>query len=160
MSDLSGKHALVTGGGTGIGLGIAVRLLEAGAKVTIAGRREDVLETAASDLQSLCDNPDNIQIAVCDVTNEDDVQRAVAVASNADGLQSTVAADLALEAPDGVDKILDTRRTTRHISGHRHEAADILHLRRGIIEATRLRRGTGRPIGDGTCATTKGDNPF
>ena len=86
MSDLSGKHALVTGGGTGIGLGIAVRLLEAGAKVTIAGRREDVLEAAASDLQSLCDNPDDIQIAVCDVTNEDDVQRAVTVASNPDGV--------------------------------------------------------------------------
>ena len=37
MSDLSGKHALVTGGGTGIGLGIAVRLLEAGATLCIDG---------------------------------------------------------------------------------------------------------------------------
>ena len=53
MNDLSGKYALVTGGGTGIGRGIAIRLLEAGAKVTIAGRREDVLTAAASDLQSL-----------------------------------------------------------------------------------------------------------
>ena len=47
-----------------------------------------------------------------------------------------------------------------HISGHRHEAADILHLRIGVIEANRLHRGTGRPIGGGTCATTKGDDLF
>tara|TARA_B110000014_G_scaffold262984_1_gene258376 strand:- start:192 stop:1043 length:852 start_codon:yes stop_codon:yes gene_type:complete len=86
MNDLSGKYALVTGGGTGIGRGIAIRLLEAGAKVTIAGRREDVLTAAASDLQSLCAEPDDVKIAVCDVTKEDDVHRAVAIASNADGV--------------------------------------------------------------------------
>ncbi|KAG1648732.1 D-beta-hydroxybutyrate dehydrogenase [Nymphon striatum] len=42
--DLSGKHALVTGGGTGIGLAIAKALAEAGAQVTITGRRIEVLE--------------------------------------------------------------------------------------------------------------------
>ena len=78
MNDLSGKYALVTGGGTGIGRGIAIRLLEAGAKVTIAGRREDVLTAAASDLQSLCAEPDDVKIAVCDVTKEDDVANAYA----------------------------------------------------------------------------------
>ena len=46
MTELSGKHALVTGGGTGIGLGIARQLLKAGASVTISGRREDVLHDA------------------------------------------------------------------------------------------------------------------
>ena len=44
---LDGKHALITGGGTGIGLAIAVALREAGANVTITGRRADVLEDAA-----------------------------------------------------------------------------------------------------------------
>lgn len=44
---LSGKTALVTGGGTGIGLGIAVALAEAGCRVGISGRREDVLKEAA-----------------------------------------------------------------------------------------------------------------
>lgn len=47
--DLTGKHALVTGGGTGIGLAIAQRLADAGAEVTITGRRLDVLEQAATD---------------------------------------------------------------------------------------------------------------
>lgn len=45
--DLSGKHAIVTGGGTGIGLGIAQALAEAGAQVTITGRRKEVLDEVA-----------------------------------------------------------------------------------------------------------------
>lgn len=45
---LSGQHALVTGGGSGIGLAIARALAEAGAEVTITGRRESVLAQAAS----------------------------------------------------------------------------------------------------------------
>ncbi|MGX9353731.1 SDR family NAD(P)-dependent oxidoreductase [Roseobacteraceae bacterium S113] len=44
---LTGKHAVVTGGGTGIGLAIAQSLAEDGADVTITGRRKDVLEAAA-----------------------------------------------------------------------------------------------------------------
>jgi 3-hydroxybutyrate dehydrogenase len=46
--DLSGKHALVTGGGTGIGLAIAQALAGAGAAVTITGRRVDMLNRAAA----------------------------------------------------------------------------------------------------------------
>ena len=44
---LTGKHALVTGGGTGIGLAIAQALRDEGAVVTITGRRQEVLEDAA-----------------------------------------------------------------------------------------------------------------
>lgn len=46
---LNGKTALVTGGGTGIGKAITVALVEAGAKVAVAGRRKEPLETAAAE---------------------------------------------------------------------------------------------------------------
>lgn len=44
LYDLSGFVALVTGGGSGIGLMIARGLAANGAKVYIAGRRKDVLQ--------------------------------------------------------------------------------------------------------------------
>jgi NAD(P)-dependent dehydrogenase (short-subunit alcohol dehydrogenase family) len=47
---LNGEVALITGGGTGLGLGVARCFVQAGAKVVIAGRREDVLKTATAEL--------------------------------------------------------------------------------------------------------------
>ncbi|WP_299863202.1 SDR family NAD(P)-dependent oxidoreductase [uncultured Roseobacter sp.] len=46
---LAGKHALVTGGGTGIGLAIAKMLAAEGCQVTITGRRQAVLDEVAGD---------------------------------------------------------------------------------------------------------------
>ncbi|WP_386625449.1 SDR family NAD(P)-dependent oxidoreductase [Sulfitobacter geojensis] len=46
--DLTGKRALVTGASSGIGLGCAVALAEAGAHVVCAARRGDVLEKLVS----------------------------------------------------------------------------------------------------------------
>ena len=90
MTDLIGKHALVTGGGTGIGLGIARRLAEAGATTTIAGRRADVLEGAADDLRATARA--DIRTTVCDVVDNESVTEAVAVAADDDGrLQIAVA---------------------------------------------------------------------
>lgn len=44
---LVGKRAFVTGGGTGLGLGITQALVKAGAEVIIAGRRESILKESA-----------------------------------------------------------------------------------------------------------------
>jgi 3-oxoacyl-[acyl-carrier protein] reductase len=44
------RHALVTGGGTGLGLAITRRLVTDGMTVTIAGRRQEVLDEAAAAL--------------------------------------------------------------------------------------------------------------
>ncbi|MGC6550815.1 MAG: SDR family oxidoreductase, partial [Rubripirellula sp.] len=47
MSQLEGKIVAITGGGTGIGAGIARGLAEAGCRVTIGGRRLEPLEEVA-----------------------------------------------------------------------------------------------------------------
>jgi NAD(P)-dependent dehydrogenase (short-subunit alcohol dehydrogenase family) len=78
---LEGRTALVTGGGTGVGFGIARRLLQHGARVTLAGRRADVLESAAERLQSEIDAA-QVGIQRCDVTVEDDLAAAVASAAH------------------------------------------------------------------------------
>jgi len=46
MDGMSGRHAVVTGGGSGIGLAIAAALTRAGARVTVVGRREGPLRAA------------------------------------------------------------------------------------------------------------------
>jgi NAD(P)-dependent dehydrogenase (short-subunit alcohol dehydrogenase family) len=48
MSQLSGKFALVTGGGSGIGLAIARRFMREGAYVFIVGRRQRALDDAVA----------------------------------------------------------------------------------------------------------------
>jgi len=48
MIDLSGQHALITGGGTGIGAAVASALVGAGANVTISGRRKETLTAVAA----------------------------------------------------------------------------------------------------------------
>ena len=63
---LDNEIALVTGGGSGLGLGIAECFQEAGARVILVGRREDVLQEA-------CERLPHSSYEVQDVTDHDAV---------------------------------------------------------------------------------------
>ena len=82
---IAGFSALVTGGGSGIGLGAARRFAADGAHVTICGRTEERLREAAGQLQAAAAPGVEVRYAVADVTIEDDVARAVGVATEATG---------------------------------------------------------------------------
>jgi NAD(P)-dependent dehydrogenase (short-subunit alcohol dehydrogenase family) len=76
---LSGRHALVTGGGRGIGAAIARALSAAGARVTLLGRNVDSLDATAITLEHTS------VTTVADVTDPAQVERAFAEAREAAG---------------------------------------------------------------------------
>ena len=65
---LHNKHAVVTGGGSGVGAAIALNLAKNKAKVTILGRRDKPLKEIAN-------KHENIDWRVCDVTNANDLEQ-------------------------------------------------------------------------------------
>jgi NAD(P)-dependent dehydrogenase (short-subunit alcohol dehydrogenase family) len=69
---------LVTGGGSGIGKGVAAGLVAAGAAVTIVGRNADRLSAAVEEIETGKSGEGAIRYEPADVTNEDEVARAVA----------------------------------------------------------------------------------
>jgi NAD(P)-dependent dehydrogenase (short-subunit alcohol dehydrogenase family) len=78
VSFFDGKHAVVTGGGSGIGAAIARSLANAGAAVTIMGRNDEHLAVVADEISAARQ--------VADVTDRDQVATAFgnAVAENGD----------------------------------------------------------------------------
>jgi NAD(P)-dependent dehydrogenase (short-subunit alcohol dehydrogenase family) len=76
---LAGRHALVTGGGRGIGAAIAAALAGAGARVTLLGRTTAELEATAATL------PNGALAVTADVTDAAQVERAFSQARAAAG---------------------------------------------------------------------------
>jgi NAD(P)-dependent dehydrogenase (short-subunit alcohol dehydrogenase family) len=74
---LAGRHALITGGGTGIGAATAAHLHAAGAKISVLGRRLEPLERTAAMVDGAA-----IQ---CDVTDREAIARGFAAARAANG---------------------------------------------------------------------------
>jgi citronellol/citronellal dehydrogenase len=71
---LSGKVALVTGGGTGLGKATALELARCGASVLIAGRRAEVLEQAVAEIGPAAD------WVAGDIRDREEAERIVATA--------------------------------------------------------------------------------
>lgn len=75
--DLSGKHAIVTGGATGLGLAITQRLVACGARVSVWGNDPDAAATLAAGQLG------QVKCIELDVTSESEVKQALdATAAN------------------------------------------------------------------------------
>ena len=117
MTILEGKHALVTGGGSGIGAATAFALAQAGANVTICGRRKDDLEFTA-------ERHEKIHVEVADVTDDASLKKLYRNAQKAHGKFSIVVANAGggSSAPaekisrENWDKILDVNLTAAFFS--------------------------------------------
>jgi len=73
----AGRHALITGGGTGIGAAAARALAAEGAKLSLLGRRREPLEAIAAETGG--------RAIACDVTDRGDIERAYGEARAANG---------------------------------------------------------------------------
>ncbi|HCK65160.1 MAG TPA: 2,4-dienoyl-CoA reductase [Anaerolineae bacterium] len=76
---LTGKHILITGGGTGLGRSMALRCAKLGAKVTICGRRPEPLMETVADIQALGANANGIS---CNIREAESVAEMVASAES------------------------------------------------------------------------------
>lgn len=81
--DLSGKRALVTGGGTGIGYAIALELAREGVSVAITGRRSDVLDHAARRVKD--ETGADVLAVAADTGDDESVRALVATVASAFG---------------------------------------------------------------------------
>jgi gluconate 5-dehydrogenase len=79
---LEGEHALITGGGTGLGLGIARSFVAAGARVTLVGRRPEPLQAATAQLGK------SAAFIAADITDAGQMTRLVSTAEQQNGALS------------------------------------------------------------------------
>lgn len=83
---LAGKEALITGGGSGLGLTMARKYLELGASVTILGRSEDRLGNAVRELNA----GERLRALPCDVREPEQIEAMLKNAYGDDGAPDIV----------------------------------------------------------------------
>jgi meso-butanediol dehydrogenase/(S,S)-butanediol dehydrogenase/diacetyl reductase len=89
---LEGKVALITGGGTGIGAGVAKRFVEEGAKICITGRRREKLDEIAASLPA-----DSVTVITGSCCAEDDAKKMVDAALGINGRIDILVNNAAIE---------------------------------------------------------------
>jgi NAD(P)-dependent dehydrogenase (short-subunit alcohol dehydrogenase family) len=141
---LTDKHAIITGGGTGIGAAIADALANDGARVTLMGRRTGPLEKTAAKLA-------NTQCVNCDVTDPDNVAAAFDKASSVLGPVDILVnnAGAAATAPFyRMDNPLWRRMLSVNLDG-------VFYCTRAVYDGMR-KSGWGRIVNIASTAAVKG----
>lgn len=103
MITVENKVAVITGGGSGIGLAIATDLAESGAKVVIAGRNEDKLKSAAEKIRG----KHAIQVRSLDVTHREDVNKFFAWVESEVGPVEILVSSAGTNIPNRTMDVLD-----------------------------------------------------
>lgn len=144
MASLAGQHALVTGGGRGIGRAIAAALIEAGAAVTVVGRGEAALKDAVG-------KGDATGYGVADVTDE----RALAAEiDRAAGSHGPV--DILVANAGGTDSAPFSETTSAQFrSNFELNVMGVVHATRAVLGGM-VQRKSGRVIAVASTASLKG----
>jgi NAD(P)-dependent dehydrogenase (short-subunit alcohol dehydrogenase family) len=159
MGRLKDKVAVITGGGQGVGLGIARAFALEGAALVLTGRTEEKLRTAKDELETL-----GARVALCagDASNRSDAERAVRTAAESFGGLDILVNNAQTSRPGIPLEELDdeTIRTTLE-SGligtiqHMQAAFPLLKERGGSIINFGSREGIFGGVGFGIYAATK-----
>jgi 3-oxoacyl-[acyl-carrier protein] reductase len=102
--DLTGKVAIVTGAGSGIGQGIALALADQGVSLVICGRRGEPLEVTARLVEGAGGRVTAIQ---ADISKTEDVQRVVKAALDAFGRLDILINNAGISGGDSIHKMTD-----------------------------------------------------
>lgn len=141
---LAGRHALVTGGGRGIGRAIAAALTGAGAAVTVLGRDAEALKAVA-------DAREARSYVLADVTDPDASRRALSAAVRALGPIDILVANAggALSQPFGRTSAAEfTAMWNLNVMG-------VVHAAQAVLPAM-VERGFGRIVAVASIAGLKG----
>lgn len=167
LFDLSGKTAVITGGGGGLGLAMARGFADYGANLVLTGRTKDTLDKAAAEL---ADTGAKILTVAADTLELADCQRIVdETVSSFGGIDILVPAagvarrHAAEEFPkDDFDLVIDTnvkgtwnidqvvaKQMIKQFESGKSPAGKIINI-------TSVRANNGHPLGYGAYATSKG----
>ncbi|MGO8995356.1 MAG: SDR family oxidoreductase [Polyangiaceae bacterium] len=136
-----GHVAIITGGGSGIGLAIARVLVELGGKVAIGGRRQEKLDTARAELEASGNAKGRVAAATIDIRDVDHVARfvdaverelgaATILVNNAGGQFPTPAEHL---SPKGWDAVIRNNLNGTFYVTHAVATRHMIPKRRGRI---------------------------
>jgi NADP-dependent 3-hydroxy acid dehydrogenase YdfG len=101
--DLKDKIVFVSGGGSGIGFGIASAFVKEGCHVFITGRTEDTLKKAVESVSG----PGTIHYKTCDVANRDDVKDAFEFVKSQKGAPDILVNSAGINVPKRLFKDAD-----------------------------------------------------